>query len=144
MSSKFHKPLRASLSAFMLSFVFLSVQAAPNALITQGDQQWADGKLDQAQLAFEQATKNEPQSVSAHMKLAGLQLYRQDFPASIQTYQTTISLDAKNAKAWLGLGFSYLHTGKNDLSLAAFQEAIKVEPANKDKLATVLAKLAPK
>jgi cytochrome c-type biogenesis protein CcmH/NrfG len=78
------------------------------------------------------------------MKLAGLQLYRQDFAASIQTYQTTISLDAKNAKAWLGLGFSYLHTGKNDLSLAAFQEAIKVEPANKDKLATVLAKLAPK
>jgi tetratricopeptide (TPR) repeat protein len=140
----FNRPLRAGLAAFMLSFVVLSVQAAPNALITQGDLQWADGKLDQAQLTFEQATKNEPRSVSAHMKLAGLQLYRQDFAASIQTYQTTISLDAKNAKAWLGLGFSYLHTGKTDLSLAAFQEAIKVEPANKDKLATVLAKLAPK
>jgi len=113
----------------------------PNALIAQGDRQWAEGRLDLAQASFEQAVIADPSSVAARMKLAGLQLSQQDFKASIETYQRTIGLDANNAKAWLGLGFSYLHTAKNDLALAAFNEAIRVDPANKGKLAPVLAKL---
>ena len=112
-----------------------------NALIVQGDQQWIEGNLNLAQKAFEQAVIAEPRSVRAHMRLAGLHLYRQEFKACIETYQQTIGLDAKNARAWLGLGFAYLHTGKNELSLAAFNEAIRVDPGNKEKLAPVLAKL---
>ena len=75
------------------------------------------------------------------MKLAGLQLSRLEFKACIDTYQRAIGLDAKNARAWLGLGFAYLHTGQNDLSLAAFNEAIRVDPSNQETLAPVLARL---
>lgn len=133
---------------FAGSFVLLGISSMlpvhaeeASTLIVQGDQQWAEGKLDLAQRFFEQAVSAEPRSVSAHMKLAGLQLYRQEFIACIETYQRTIGLDAKNARAWLGLGFAYLHTGKNDLSLAAFNEAIRIDPGNQEKLALVLAKL---
>ena len=114
----------------------------PLALIAQGDEHWAAGKLDLAQQSFQQAVAAEPLSVAAHMKLAGLQLSRLDFKACIQTYQQTISLDGKNAKAWLGLGFAYLHTSQNQLSLAAFNEAIRIDPSTRDKLGSVLANLS--
>lgn len=115
--------------------------AAPDDLLALGDQQWAAGKLDLAQSAFEQAVKSAPRSVKAHMKLAGLQLSRQDFKACIETYQRTIGLDASNAKAWLGLGFAYLHTGQDSLSSAAFDEAVRIDPSNKAKLASIQARL---
>jgi tetratricopeptide (TPR) repeat protein len=120
-----------------------SAQAsAPTALLAQGDEQWAAGKLDLAQKSFEQAVTGQPTLVAARMKLGGLQLSRQSFKDATETYKQAISLDAKNAKAWLGLGFSYLHMDRNDLSLAAFNEAIRVEPGYKEKLAPVMAKLA--
>lgn len=121
----------------------VSAQASSLApLLTQGDEQWAAGKLDLAQKTFEQAVTTEPTLVAPRMKLGGLQLSRQNFKAATETYKQVISLDAKNAKAWLGLGFSYLHMDRNDLSLAAFNEAIRVEPSYKEKLAPVMAKLA--
>ncbi|MDI1246765.1 MAG: tetratricopeptide repeat protein [Rhodoferax sp.] len=110
-------------------------------LLKQGDEQWAAGKLDLAEKTFEQAVSAQPRSVAARMKLGGLQLSRQNFKAATETYKEVISLDAKNGKAWLGLGFSYLHMDRNDLSLAAFNEAIRVEPSYKERLAPVMAKL---
>ncbi|MCM2295680.1 tetratricopeptide repeat protein [Rhodoferax sp.] len=111
-------------------------------LLNQGDEQWATGKIDLAQKTFEQAVTLHPRSVAARMKLGGLQLSRQNFKAATETYKEAISLDAHNAKAWLGLGFSYLHMDRNDLSLAVFNEAIRVEPSYKERLAPVMAKLA--
>lgn len=142
MGATFQKYLMAVCAALLSSFALWSAQAVMHVdLITLGDQQWAAGQLDQAQSTFEQAVRSEPKSVTAHMKLAGLQLSRQEFTACIGTYQRTIGLDANNAKAWLGLGFAYLHTGQNVLSLASFNEAIRVDPSNQEKLASVLAKL---
>ena len=130
------------LAALLASPVKLpAAAAAPNTLIARGDQQWAEGRFDLAEESFKQAVIADPRSLSAHMKLAGLQLSQHEFKASIETYQRAIGLDANSAKAWLGLGFSYLHTGKNDLALAAFNEAVRVDPVNKEKLAPVLAKI---
>ncbi|OIP14495.1 MAG: hypothetical protein AUK51_16860 [Comamonadaceae bacterium CG2_30_59_20] len=132
-------------SAALLSALALwSAQAAMRIdrnLLAQGDQQWATGQLDQAQTTFEQAIRAEPKSLKAHMKLAGLQLSRQDFTASIPTYQAAIGLDANHDKAWLGIAFAYLHTGQDALAGAAFDAAIRINPANRDKLAPVLDKL---
>ena len=76
------------------------------------------------------------------MKLAGLRLSVQEFKQSIATYQQVIGFEPDNAKAWIGLGFAYLHTGKNSLSLAAFNEAMRIDPSTKPKLAPLLSKLA--
>jgi len=143
MRGKIRQNMLIGCTALITGLVIWSAQAtAPNSLLAQGEQQWAAGQLDQAQKSFEQAVQADPKSVSAHMKLAGLQLSRQEFKACIDTYQRTIALDANNALAWLGLGFAYLHTGQNGLSMAAFNEAIRADPRNQEKLAPMLAKLS--
>lgn len=113
--------------------------AASQPLLTQGDALWAQGKPDQAQKSYEAAVAAQPESVDARMKLGGLQLSQQAFLAAAETYKQAISLNANNAKAWLGLGFSYLHSDRKDLSLAAFNEAIRIDPSYKDRLATLMA-----
>lgn len=134
--------LHAAIFVFLAYSSVLPAQAdSVEPLVAEGDRQWAEGQYDLAQESFEQALKIEPRSVPLHMKLAGLQLFVQDFKGCIATYQRTIGLDPNNAKAWIGLGFAYLHTGKDSLSLAAFNEAMRLDPAIKPSLAPLLAKL---
>jgi Flp pilus assembly protein TadD len=97
-------------------------------LISQGDQQWAAGHVEDARKSFEQAVAANPRSIDAHMKLAGLQLSSGDNAAAIQTYQRVIGLDGNNSKAWIGLGMAYLHSGQRELSRAAFGEAVRADP----------------
>lgn len=142
MGATLRKNLMVVCAAGLSAFALWSAQAAMHVdLVTQGEQQWAAGQLDAAQATFEKAVLAEPKSVTARMKLAGLQLSQQNFAASIATYQNAIGLDANNDKAWLGIAFAYLHTGKDALAAAAFDSAIRINPANRDKLAPVLDKL---
>jgi tetratricopeptide (TPR) repeat protein len=119
-----------------------AVKLSDDGLVIQGDKQWANGRLDDARKSFEQAVAANPGSVAARMKLGGFQLASRSYSPAIETYQKTISLDATNAKAWIGLGMAYLHTGQQDLSRAAFAEAIRVEPARKAQLAQLAEKSA--
>src|ERR1039457_6617684 len=114
MNTPLRRLLHTALSVLLAySFVLPAHADAAESMIAQGDRQWAEGHYDLAQKTFEQALKAEPGSVPLHMKLAGLQLSVQDFKGCIATYQRSIGLDPHNAKAWVGLGFAYLHTGKN-------------------------------
>lgn len=145
MSATFRRNLLVASAAVLSVCALWSAQAAMRVdLVTVGDQQWAAGQLEQAQATFERAIRAEPKSLQAHMKLAGLQLSQQNFKACIPTYQAAVGLDANNDKAWLGLAFAYLHTGQDALAGAAFDSAIRINPANRDKLAPVLDKLSVK
>lgn len=133
-----------AIAALALAATFIAPGAANSAnaakadeasLMAQGDKAWAEKKLDEAKKNFEQAVTANPRSVEAHMKLAGFMLANQNFVPAIQTYQKTISLDNNNAKAWMGLGMAYLHTGQKDLSRAAFSEAVRIDPSRKAQLA---------
>ncbi|MEI7613597.1 MAG: tetratricopeptide repeat protein [Betaproteobacteria bacterium] len=124
-----------TLAAGLLVPIAGATAATESALVAQGDRQWAEGQLDNARKSFEKAVADNPRSVEAHMKLGGLMLSRQQYSDAIQTYQKTISLDGNNARAWIGLGMAYLHIGNKELSRAAFNEAIRIEPARKAKLA---------
>ncbi len=131
------------LVALVATSFFVSAHAADitSELITKGDQQWAAGNVEEAQKTFEQAVKAAPLSVEAGIKLGGLQLSRNDFSGSTQTYQHLIGIEPNNTKAWLGLGISYLHSGRNELSIAAFEEVIKIDPSRKEPLAPVIENL---
>jgi Tfp pilus assembly protein PilF len=140
-----HKP--SYLAALLLSLALLGANAAQAtataaaALVTQGEQQWKAGQMMDAQKSFQAALAAEPRSMDIQLKLAGLQLSNNDFAACISAYQNAISMDASSVRAWLGLGFAYLHTGKNSLSMAAFQEAIRLDPSKKAALQPMLTKL---
>lgn len=114
--------------------------AAPTAaeLMAQGDHFWEQGKLDDARKRFEQAVTSDPASVDARMKLGGILLSGGHYDDAILNYQQVLSRDHDNARAWMGLGFCYLHSGKKELSRAAFGEAVRSEPSRKAQLANLM------
>lgn len=124
-----------ALAACLLAPGAWATAASDSTLINQGDQQWAQGKLDDARKSFEQAVAANPASVQAQMKLGGLLISNNNYATAIPVYQKAISLDGNNVRAWIGLGMAYLHTGDKELSRAAFEEAIRIEPARKAQLA---------
>jgi len=120
----------------------LAAQAGTAAdFLTQADRYWAEGKLVQAQQCFESAIAEEPDSVPVRLRLAGFQLAQQQIAASIGNYQTAISKEPDNSKAWIGLGLAYLHSSRAELARAAFAEAVRVDPSRKEKIAPLIAKL---
>lgn len=121
----------------------LAASAAGAESMAQGDQLWAQGRLQDARQAFEQAASESGQPVPALMKLGGVLLSGQDFAAAIATYKKIIGLDGNNARAWMGLGMAYLHTQQKDLSRAAFAEAVRIEPRRKQQLAALIDTTAP-
>jgi Flp pilus assembly protein TadD len=129
-------------AALVLNLLAAGAWAADTVLIAQGSKQWEEGRLGDARKSFELAAAADPGSVEAHMKLGGLLLSSSDAAAAIPIYQRVISLDANNAKAWMGLGLAYLHAGQKELSRAAFEEAVRVEPGRKAQLAGLLDKPA--
>lgn len=72
------------------------------------------------------------------MKAAGQLLVSGKYSDAVRAYQEIIGTDGKNAKAWIGLGLAYLHAGQRDLSQAAFDEAVRLEPARKEQLAKLV------
>ena len=122
-----------------LSFAGAVRADATSSLLAKGYQQWSAGHLDQAAKSYEQAVKADSRSVEAHMKLAGLYIARKDYSASTREYHRVIGLDPKNAKAWIGLGIAYLHSGDKSLTRAAWEEALRLEPGRREQLAPLLA-----
>ena len=110
-------------------------------LLVEADKYWAENKLERAQKSFEAAVAAEPDSVATRLRLAGFQLAQQQTTASIANYQKAISREPNNSKAWIGLGLAYLHSSRPELARAAFDEAIRVDPSRKEKLAPLIAKL---
>ncbi|MGE5386289.1 MAG: tetratricopeptide repeat protein [Betaproteobacteria bacterium] len=119
-----------------------AAQAGPATdLLAQADKHWAEGRLEPAQKAFEAAVAAEPAATEPRLRLAGFQLSRQQMAAAIANYQRVLGTEPKNAKAWMGMGLAYLHTGKQDLALAAFDEAMRYEPRYVEKVKPLVAKL---
>jgi len=110
-------------------------------LIGKGDKLVAQGELAKAQQSYETALKADPQSEDAHMKLAGILLAQNKFTDAIQVYKNVIGIAPTNAKAFIGLGIAYLHSGDKSLTKAALEEALRLEPSRKKQLDPILAML---
>jgi tetratricopeptide (TPR) repeat protein len=135
---------RMSLALLCALSLTTAVAAAPDsaaALIAKGSRLLEQGKLEPARKAFAAAVKVDPRSVDARMKLAGVNIAQNDFTAAIPLYKQAIALNPNNAKAFIGMGIAYLHSGDNSMSRALFEEAMRLEPQRKEQLAPILAHL---
>lgn len=131
--------LSAVVALAIIGFANVAMSAPVSILLTQGDQQWSQGHPEQAIKTYEKAVNTDPKSIESHMKLAGVLLATQNFDSAIRTYQKVLGLNSNNAKAFIGMGIAYLHGGGYDLAKAAFDEAVRLEPARKSQLAEVTA-----
>ena len=137
-------PYTRLLFALLCILSFNSTAVASNTateLIADGTRLLEQGKLEPAREALEAATKADPRSVEAYMKLGGVNIAQNNFSAAIAIYQHAIGLDPNNAKAFIGLGIAYLHSGDKSLTRAALDEAIRLEPGRRTQLAPIIAEL---
>ena len=143
---KKHHYLRPAMILAAACFLASGVQAttATTSAIEQGNRLWEEGKLEEAQKRFEDAVKAQPKSIDARMKLAGIQVTRLNYSNAISTYRDVLAIDPKFAKAWMGMGMCYMHTGAREMARAAFEEALRAEPGRKAQLEPVLAQLDEK
>ncbi len=102
--------------------------------IETGNRYWEAGDLDRAEASYRRAIEQEPGSVDAHMKLAGLYIARQRYKAGVETFQQAIGLNPENANAFIGMAIGYLHMGDHQLAYAALEEALRVDPAKHDRV----------
>ncbi len=141
-----HYYLRPIIGIAVACFLISGVQAATSteSAIEQGNRLWEEGKLEEAQKRFEDAVKAQPKSIDARMKLAGIQVTRLNYSNAINTYRDVLAIDPKFAKAWMGMGMCYMHSGAREMARAAFEEALLAEPGRKAQLEPVLAQLDEK
>ncbi len=104
------------------------------AWIDAGNRHWEAGDLDRAAASYRSAIEQDASSVDAHMKLAGLQIARQEYRAGVETFQQAISLNPDNANAFIGMAIGYLHLGDHALAYAALEEALRIEPDKRDRI----------
>jgi Tfp pilus assembly protein PilF len=128
-------------ASLVMSGSWAATTGNAESLMASGTKLLEQGKLEPAQKAYESAVKADPRSVEARMKLAGVFVAQNNFTAATRTYQQVIGLDPTNAKAFIGLGISYLHSGDKDLTRAALEEAIRLEPRRKEQLEPILSML---
>ena len=113
------------------------------ALMAEGESLWEQGQLAQAADRFRQAAELDPKSVDARMKLGGVYVAEQNFPAGREAFQEAIGIDPNNANAFVALGIAYLHTGSGP-ALAAFDQALQLDPGLFKKLDPIMKKLGDK
>lgn len=105
-----------------------SVLNTTQSYVDRGSKLWAENKLDLAEAAFQKAIKQDPKSVQAHARLAGLLLMQNKTAKAIPLYQAAISLDSENPKLFAALSIAYLHQAKFSMAKAMADEALRINP----------------
>ena len=114
-----------------------------SALMAEGESLWEQGQLPQAAERFRQAAELDPRSVDARMKLGGVYVAEQNFPAGRDAFQEAIGIDPNNADAFVALGIAYLHVGSGP-ALAAFDQALQLDPSLFKRLDPIMKRLGDK
>ena len=109
-----------------------------NELIQQGDALTAQGRIQEAETFYRQAVEAAPDHGPAYFKLAGNAIVQGRYADGVKSYQRFISLDGSDAKAFIGMGAAYVHMGRYQLAKAAFEEALRMDPARKEALGGVI------
>ena len=111
----------------------VGVFAADNQdLMAEAEKASTSGDWEKATTLYRQAVEKDPGSSLALSRLAGSLMASQQYSESIPVFQQAISKDSKNAGAFIGMGISYLHTGRYTTAKAAFAEAKKLQPDKKE------------
>ena len=94
------------------------------------------GRTETAIAAWKQAIAESPKYLKASLQLADLYFQRNEYELAIQTYLSAIELISENqrsqpaatANIFYNLGNSYLHAQQLESAIAAYQQAVDINP----------------
>ena len=106
--------MRFPYSAFILLAVLSQAASATDVagLIREGESKLQAGDIEAAVHLLEQAVAQDARSPLARTRLGGALLLKQDQPAAIGQFREAISLDPRNAQAFLGMAVAEIHLGR--------------------------------
>ena len=87
---------------------------------------------ERAKIAFEQALKCNPNSLTALQNLAHFFKQRENFVAAIEYYQRILSIDAQNSDVLSSLAYCFLMQDDIQKAFSAYQQALYYAPNSKD------------
>ena len=129
------------ITALLVAAVSAQASSSAQELVESGNAQWTAGDLDAALASYEQAVTADERSVDARLKLAGVRMARHEYRHAVEAFQAAASINPNDAKPFIGLGIAYLHLGQDSLAHAALTEAVRLDPARRDQLQPLLARI---
>jgi Tfp pilus assembly protein PilF len=97
------------------------------------------GEHDQATVAFQRAVALEPTNPDALYNLGTLLLRRADFVAAARLLENAVLVRPSHIPSYNNLGKAYFMAGLPELAVAAYEEALRRDPANAVALRNLLA-----
>ena len=100
--------------------------------LSYGSQFFQRGYLDQAEVSFQQALRDDPSSAEALYGIGSVYLNQNKNAAARDTFERTVKLSANYPDtlpdAWNNLGVIATREGRLDDSVQCFQEALRLSP----------------
>lgn len=95
------------------------------------------GSFEAALGSLQQTVAEDPQSVVALTKLAGVQTLMGQYSTSVETYRKALAMDDKHAPAYMGLGIALLHLGDYAQAWLALDRAESLAPERQKEIQEV-------
>jgi len=123
-------------SDFMTTSLKFNNQFTPESelYLARGDNFWADGKLEKALNAYEQASSADKKNLTAQLKQAWSLHFLKRYAAAQMAFEKAIFLNPAIAEGVYGLGLSQYQEGKFGQARTNLAAAIKIYPSYVDNI----------
>lgn len=101
---------------------------SPEAVISEAQTLYQEGKLTQAIAAYKQAIVADPQNPSLYVELARLQVYTGDYENALTSAEDALLLNLTNPEAHAVKGWALSYLDRNAEAEASVSEALELDP----------------
>ena len=101
------------------------------------------GRNQEAQLDFEMACRLAPQMAESSYFLAMIKKQAGDYPGASVLFQDVVKLQPRSVPAWYQLGTSLEHESREKEAIAAWRQAIAIDPEHTQSLSNLARALQP-
>ncbi len=108
--------------------VFSKSRPSPELYVTMANYHEQNGRLAQAEQAYQQALKLSPKHLGAHLNYARFKDRQGQSQAALELYQKAAKLYPKETIVLNDLGLFYARKGKNKEAVEVYERAIQLQP----------------
>jgi Ca-activated chloride channel family protein len=106
-----------------------------NVLINKGNKLYKEKKFDQSKQEYQEAISQVPENATANYNLGNAEFRKDDFDAASRSYNTSVEHAADKTvqqKGFYNKGVALIKQQKTEESIAAWKNALKLDPNDED------------